>query len=488
MDTVSLSEIQQRSLEELREMGYKVDAPPSANSFLPPGNAHWAVPHFQGFNAIYNAATRIYRYTFDEALRNSQCNTLAMLRDPVIKEALKARIIPTAQLAWHMEPDDEMSPDEAEAAIETERILRRYRKFQQMRWWLLWAIWYGRSAVQVKWDYDFRVRKGQRTLIPAAHTPINGDKLIFKYDGRLGVLTNAMFEGVTEPSERGPYHLYTPEERMCIVVHKFEPVDADYYEPDLAGAINGRGLRDELYYLWIMKNTYFSMLLDYMQRTALGFTVYYYQAGNKESLIECREAAEKQMGNAAILFPRLNEPGDRGPGVQRVEPGQGGATIFNAMKDYFDGLIRRTILMQTMTTITGASELGGDSAGALEASSGRLQKYDAACLEESLNEDLIPVLYHYNYPGMTPGRLTHSVDKPDAASYMQAAQVFYNLGGTLDEDDLRSVLGLPKPEKGHSVLSLASQAQPSMDGMTPEGIPQIGDQGPEDQAVVQGVE
>src|SRR5262245_8506418 len=102
--------------ESPQELGYPFPEAQRPESGLPPGGGRWTVPHFQSFTSLVNAATRIYRWQFDEALRQSHKNALAWRRDPVVFEALRARQMPTAQLAWHLEPQDE-DDEEQQAAV-----------------------------------------------------------------------------------------------------------------------------------------------------------------------------------------------------------------------------------------------------------------------------------------------------------------------------------------------------------------------------------
>lgn len=87
------SEDQDRT--HLLEQGFPVP-PPSLVTPLPPGQGRLTVPHFQTFSAIVNQISRTYRMTHDEALRHSRTNAQALRRDPVVMDALRSRMIPTA--------------------------------------------------------------------------------------------------------------------------------------------------------------------------------------------------------------------------------------------------------------------------------------------------------------------------------------------------------------------------------------------------------
>src|SRR5262245_51628854 len=83
---------------------------------MPPGDARASIPHFMTFSGLVQTAARSYRYTHDEAMRDSPINARAMRRDAVLMSALRARQRPTAQLSWHIDPQDESDPAEVEAS------------------------------------------------------------------------------------------------------------------------------------------------------------------------------------------------------------------------------------------------------------------------------------------------------------------------------------------------------------------------------------
>ena len=82
------------------EQGFPIAEPHAENGKVP-GEGAFPLAHFQTFNSIVNYVSRTYRWRFDEALRDSLQNSLAMRRDPVVMHALRMRQIPTAQLSWH---------------------------------------------------------------------------------------------------------------------------------------------------------------------------------------------------------------------------------------------------------------------------------------------------------------------------------------------------------------------------------------------------
>lgn len=452
--------------EAVRELGYPAPSPP-VNPIIAPNASEWAVPHYLTFAGIVNQITNTYRYTFDEALLASQANARIMRRDPVLMDALRARQIPTCQLSWHLKAQDETDPQQMYAAANVTNIIKEIPRFQWMKLHMLESIWYGRYGTQMlcRWDYSRRFKR----MVVKEHRPINGDKLVFKWSGDAGVLVHPAYKGDIQVTDRGLCHFFTPEERQTIMIHHFEPEDADWYDYEMAGAVEGVGVRSRLYWFWYLKSKMLRYLLDYMQRIGLGIDAFYYEAGNPDSLAEMRLAAQTTMGPMRLLLPRWKDGG--GPGYQHFEPGLAGAQMFEGfLSNYFDGIMRQYILGQTLTTATASTGLGSGVAQAHQMTQEMIIQYDATSLQETITAELVKTLYRWNHPGVPQASFVFDVEKPNSGEYMEAARMLYEMGVSIDADDLRSVVGIPKPEAGHDIISKYQTNQAATVGI-PQGTP-----------------
>jgi hypothetical protein len=108
----------------------------------------------------------------------------------------------------------------------------------------------------------------------------------------------------------------------------------------------------------------------------------------------------------------------------------------------------------------------------------RVIKYDAVNLAETLTVDLVKVIYRYMAPGMPPAKFKFEIDVPNAKEFAEAAQLYYEMGGDIDSDELRNNLGLAKPKPGAPVLSKLQSMQPAAMGMEAQGVPQAQPAGP----------
>lgn len=100
-------------------------------------------------------------------------------------------------------------------------------------------------------------------------------------------------------------------------------------------------------------------------------------------------------------------------------------------------------------------------------------------LQETITHDLVKVLQKYNCPGLPQIKFVFDLDKPDSDKILNAAQAFYQMGGSIDEDELRAILGLSRPQPGHSILAQNMPLNPSAMGSLPTGVPIMGQPGPD---------
>jgi phage gp29-like protein len=399
-----------------------------------------------------------------------------MENDPILWGALNLRRRPTAQLLWSIEPDDETNPAEAEAAKLIEYIVKRIPRFQKLKMFLLEAIWYGKYAVELV--YRWREHRGQQMLFVHDFIPINGDKMRFKWDGTPGFLVYAGYPGTKESTDYGLAHFLTADERLQYIIHEHEPRDVDWTLPEMAGAIHGVGVRGKLYWFWWLKQQVFAQLMNYLHRFANGLTIFYYQAGNPQAKEEAELAARQQFSNAALLYPRWPGENPDVNGVERLEVGTANSNLlWNLISDYFDPIMEKYILGQTLSHDTDATGLGSGVADLHAATLAEIIKYDAIDLQETLQTDLIDVLYSYNCPGVRPGKFSFTVESPDSDKLMGYAQMLYQMGVPMDEDEIYEIAQLSKPKPGNGIVTQVGAMSPAAVGGVPQGVPVSGQAG-----------
>lgn len=426
--------------------------PPPGSGVPPPNQGLFILPHHEAFSSVWNLNARTYRYTFDEAIRHSRQNAEAYRRDPVVYEALRARQMPTAGLEWHLEARNEDDPLDQDHAKKCREAIEETPNLQQLLMYLLEALWYGRYGASLTYAWDYGA--GYRRAVVKHHNPVEGDKLVFRYTGEVGILVGGQFPGSWIPTDRGRAHICTPEERQLLIVHEHEREDAPFFSGEMAGRVHGVGIRDRLYWFLYMKQRVLAWMMQYLERVgAGGVWVFYYESGNDASLQEVAQCAEKANKDLAFLFPRYID-GKAGPGFEKVEPSTAGVEMLTQLiTNYFDVIVRRLILGQSLSAEATGTGLGSGVAQFHQETLNRILKYDARNLQETLTRDLVSTISRHIDPSRRPPKWVFEVDKPNAAEYLEATQHFYDMGGAIDENDLRSVLGLPKPKPGAPQLS-----------------------------------
>lgn len=460
------------------ELGYQ---PPQLkpDSNLPAGGGHFTTPHFVDFAAVVNQATRTYLSRHDEALKHSWENALAMRRDPVIFGALRERQIPVTQLSWHIEPDDETDQQQADAAELITDIVLRFPRWQQFLMLLQEAIWYGRYGCQIRYQWDYTKDNkftGGRRMIPTGFIPVNGDKLRFKWDGSVGILIHSAYssEIKAEQTDYGLAHFLDGNEREAFIVHRFEPEDADFWEPELAGGINGVGLRGRLYWFWYLKSQVMALMMNYIERFSNGLTLYYYDASNPSAKEQMEHAVREQNGNFALLIPRWANTRDTNS-VERIEVSTASPALLQHLIDeYFDNRIIQTILGFSSSIADSPTILGTGYNDSKDNSTSRVIKYDAINLQATITDDLLKPLYRWNCGSVPCGRFIFDIDHVNAAELLGNAKIMRELGFDIDGDHLYEACGMPKPQQGSTVSSPVQPMSPAAVNQQPIGVPVAG--------------
>src|SRR5262245_15883788 len=317
----------------------------------------YALKHVHTFQGIVAGVAKTYRQQFDEALKNSPETARAMRRDGFLFALLRERQMPTARSKWHIEPDDKDDLVQKTAAGILTSAIKKIPYFTKYRLQLLEAVWFGRYANQ----HVIRRRDcdGKRLYTIAKHAPVNGDKLVFRWDGTPGVLVNTAAAteykdagaqvftleewkkqsppGTVIPSDRGLVLLLEgPAWRSRFVIHSHENEDADFTEPVQAGGIHGVGLRHRLYWLCELRLEVISWLMDYLQRVgAGGLTIVWYDEGNAEALERANEVAAQLVSGDVVIAPRPRGQDKQVYGIDRIEPSQVGSQILIDIVDRF---------------------------------------------------------------------------------------------------------------------------------------------------------
>lgn len=440
----------------------------------PRAGADWIAP-IGSTSAASPGGARLGPSASDEALRHSRRNAAFMRNECGIMECLEHRQRSTALLPWRIEPEDLGDSRQQAAAALLTRLLQRMPGFLEYRRNLLEALWYGRYACQIV--VDWTLVDGRRFLAPRRWLPVHGDKLVFHprpaadwaEDGvglRIGRVGQVEAAGRAFPRERlattGSSRVYYLDaaERKRLAVHQHLIEDGEFHDPVGEDALRGVGIRSRIYWTWFSMQECLALMMEFVERSALGVEIWPYHSGNPESKARVEQAALDRVGGgrSVILAPVLpGEPVERLM-PQHIEPGmQGVSEIKDLITRYFGHKIKRYILGQTLTSEADATGLGSGLAETHLATYQDIIRYDSQKLAETLTHELVAPLVEWNFPelrGACP-RLVIDAERPDVEGTLRAWRDAHDLGLAIDPREIAALVGVAlagsQPEADHAV-------------------------------------
>lgn len=434
------------------------------NKVFPPGFGGDAIPSIQQFVGLFNAGlARVFRNP-DEAYITDRIAAESMLHDLAVVEPLNSRMLATALLPYHVEPEDHTDPVQQHVAKRITQVIEDIPEFRKYLLALLWGLWYGSAGVQNVYYYDFS--KGGRLLKVKRWSPVHGDSIRWRWDepGKVGIMVTPqpLGEGTQQISwvstDTGPCHFLDDSDREQFVIHRHLLTGGTYYEPQKAGLAAGVGIRNYVWWYHRQKIELQAMLAEYLERWGAGFTYVKYPMGNEKFQTEAESLAQSIDFSQVATWPILPSGEDTG-GIERIQPESTGIQNFLSILDgYYNKYIRRFITGVDLAADGDVTIIGQDDSH--ENSFARIVRLDALNLADTLTDQLVAVIQKWSFPdtvGKFRCRFVLNVNQPSPGEFMQAVKLFYDMGGEIDEDQVRNELRLSKPKPGASTLKQKEQ-------------------------------
>ena len=430
--------------------------------------ATFPLPHVATFQGFANTLAKTY-WTTDEAMKNAWENARFMKNDLAVMECVEMRRRSVALLEWRVVPDNPDNQAQNDAASAVEKIIKRTPRFMQLRENLLYALWYGKYGAQLQWGRA--LVDGEPRYYVRSWIPVNGDKIVYKtlegapYEEervgiRIGYAQGALeekYDGQIGPTDRGLAYFLTDEQRDRFIIHHHMIEDGDYDDPYSGGSIYGVGIRSRIFWTWYLMKETLAWLMEYIERSATGFEIWYYPAGNERARDAIKKAAEDRVGHSGniVLVPQME--GQSGPSyqMQRIEPSMSGAEVcISIVKEFFQHQIKRYILGQTLTTETGATGLGSNVATIHLETYLQIIKYDAINLEETLTRDLVEKIRKFNFPELEENSLYFKIETEEIDHHdrLQSIMALYNMGAPISTEQALSAAGMTMPKDDEDKL------------------------------------
>lgn len=432
-------------------------------------SAGFLLPHHRTFAAVWSAMNDTYYWKYDEAIKHSEENALAMRRDAFIEGVLQERYLQLAGLSWHLEPDDQKDGTQKAVADALDKIVRSTPRWAHFIHQLSEAIWYGRYGNQIK--YGSRTIDGVGRMAVLDHRPVNGDKIHFNYDGSAQVMIQAseaselIRKGMVKDDDiiyggRSPMlKLQDRRWRERFVIHKHICVDADFFEGEMAGGVHGVGLRSKIYWAYWLRDEMLGWALNHLKKIGVGgILVFYYESGNPESKNEAEKAAKTAGERYAIAMPRNSGGSKDTSGAELLSFNESGvASMTSIIQDYFERHIQRLVIGQELSSTAASTGLGSGVAAIQEDTKFRILKFDAAGMQDTITEEFVDVIRKWNFPRADfPIRFRFDIIDPRAESKLQAASMLFQMGGKVRVDEVMSAGGLTVPQEDDETLDQIS--------------------------------
>lgn len=444
---------------------------------MPPNFGEDILPHVVTFRGILSTIAKVYRSS-DEAIRDSRESARFMRNDPTIMECLEQRQRSTALLNWHLEAEDQKDSRQKELCEHLKAIIETTPRFMQYRENLLHALWYGKYGVQHR--YRWKKVRGQMRVCVDRWLPVNGDKIVFRFDDgtgmydpdQVGIRVGAGFtssndvakkwsenrRNKVEPTDFGMAYFLEPWEKRMLAIHKHMIEDGDYDEPRSAEKIHGLGIRSRIYWTWYQKQESLAWLMEFLERSAFGFEIWYYPWGDNQAKEKVEKAAKERIGQGRniVFMPRpMDDSGGMAYGVDKIEANMAGAEVLKGIiREYFGHQIKRYILGQTLTTEADATGLGSDLASVHLDTYMQIIQYDATNLEETLTTELVEPLKAFNFPRFrdVPVRFRIDTEAADVEGKLSAWERAWTMGVKLRSQDVMDLIGASKPDSDEDIL------------------------------------
>jgi len=460
----------------LGEMGLE-RLQPAEDQALPLGGGLWTMPHYMTFVAFMNFMTRSYWWTFDEALRDSTCNSDAMRNDIVVRDALSTVYMSVVLNEWHLEPIDKSNQLLVASANKLTNVIQEIPYLQQFMRCLMEATFFGKYGVQplFKWDRSL----GYRRMLIKRWYPVHGDKIVFKWDGTPGILVNASYKSKqVEYTERGPAYFLNAEEEENFIWHEFEQEDSTYFQPQFAGTIHGSGYRGRIYWYWWLRQNAQRFMMNFLKKAGNGYLLVGYPSGNVAAKSAAKTAVEGQEGNNIIYVPiNIREGESIDKVVTHVPMSMNGSQMMWTIITGINEIIRNAIVKETLTSRTGATGLGSNVAEQHGATSDDRDKYYCNDLETPMQKVTV-LLNKRNCPGLPPPKFKFLVDKRNPLEVITAVDKALDWGMPVPQSWPQDELGIPTPINNEPVLAKIQPMQPTAVGNVPSGTPMAGPSGP----------
>ena len=377
-----------------------------------------------------------------------------MLRDPDVAASLQSLVLEIASLEGSWEAEDKDDAKQASFAEAMNDIYQRIPRRTDMLRNLSLASWYGPAAVNFQ-----IVRDPETQFAVSGWTPIHPDAIAFDMYGNLAMRVGAAYLtelSVVDIGLNSMVHIFNRNERANIILNVNFTEAPSFDDPRSADQVyRGVGNRDRIWFLWYLKQKAMQQASIFMERYSAGVRIGRYTAGNAEEQTAIINALANMLNDNTIALPRTPGQEIDTCDITILDPPAARATVFMDFINWCSSKIKEVQQGQSLTSEAGGTGMGSGVSDQHANTKSLFVRFLADCLAESVTKDLGGTFGRIlGYPDSVVRRvkLKLATERPNIKERLEAAKMFYDMGGGLDENELRSLLGFAEPGEGATIL------------------------------------
>lgn len=474
------------------------------NGFQAQGYGEFPLPQILTYNQILSSGDQAYWHNrWDEALRHARTSALTMRRDAFLMSLLQERKLAVASIPWELEVPDEKDPRQRLVRDTLKRAIEGIADLRRIIYALLEAVWYGRYAVEVEWDW-IQIH-GKKIMTVVDWFPINGDKLGWQFDGTPYVLVNSGVINnqrsdieLINTTAGGQGFLLKGTWRDHFLIHRHEMDDADYFDGEQAAGVWGVGVRSRIFWMDYVRRNYREWIDTFLERVGLGITVWYYDAANPAALGAVQNAAKVQSRRANLFVPLFTDGKGSPKGLlERIETPVNGVDALRMLTENIEQKIERFVVGQEASSKNdGSTGLGNAEGAKFQVDTKRqITLFDAHNLAETLTGNarhpgLVYLMQRWSFPETMPDKpdgfavkFKFVVESAESEKKLAAIEKLVSFGIPVKADEARKAAGVTKPDPGDELIEMPQPGMggppgmPGAPGEPPPGGPMGGDEG-----------
>jgi hypothetical protein len=462
------------------------------------GWSDFALPPGWMFTAIVTGAERTtWHGRYDEAIRDSRYDAVAMTRDPFLIALLNERARAVGARRWHIGVEDET--DERQLMMRdfvTKAVKRTPRLGEFKKSIVKWNVWFGRFGQQLKYKWepitvkkaaqnpetnpteldhftatnpqvpagpDIQPRITREMLVIRKWSPVNGDKIGHHFSGTPYILINSARQTEIPGAQitlttLGMAIDLVGSWRQLFILTSYEAQDTDFFlQYDQFEAIHGVGERSTCYWLNYRRLEMESWYDTFFERVGLGTNVWLFDGANPNALDEAKKASQEHSQKNNIFVPVFQDSNGRLKGAfERIEVPVAGATLLREGIEHIEKQLERQIVGQAGSARTEPGGFGGHNDEFEQNTKKDIAKLDAETLDDFLTQDWIKVIVRESFPEWPDlwSCLSHVTDleevNPDKK--LEAIAKAAGLGVEFVENDVRALTGMKDPASGDKIV------------------------------------